>query len=121
MKWKTGLNLEPYEDELHISAEYTEKIIQRIDTSVAGFDLIVKNRPEGETVSVKKIYSRVYSSYPLGCGHCTRVGHSIEKCEFLKKAIKRNASSSNSPDTKKVNRNVSDSKSPEVKNTNIET
>ena len=113
--------IEPYEDELHISAEYTEKILQRIDTSIAGFDLIVKNRPEGETVSVKKIYSRVYSSYPLGCGHCTRVGHSIEKCEFLKKAIKRNASSSNSPDTKKVNRNVSDSKSPEVKNTNIET
>ena len=92
-----------YEDEIHISAEKTEQILQVLQDSMPGMEFIVKTRPETEKLAVKKIYSGVYSSYPLGCKFCTKLGHNEKNCNAKNKGVKRIASDSDTPENKKTN------------------
>lgn len=97
--------IEAYEDDQHITQIETEKILQSVDMSLPQYDLIVKNRPEGVSLSVKKIYSGVYSSYRLGCEMCTRPGHAKESCDLKEQVSnnKRKPSNEGIKETKKIN------------------
>lgn len=91
-------------DELHISKKQTEKLLQTVDSSLVGYDLIVKERPDFIPVTVDKIYSAVYSSYALGCNICTRIGHSETTCDQKEKtSTKRKPSGNEEKPNKKTN------------------
>ena len=96
--------VETFTDDLHISQQQTEKLIQRVDAELQDYNLVVGNRPDGIPLSQGIIYSGVYSSYRLGCNYCTRTGHTEDKCDFKKQSPtnKRNASDSNIPEGKKT-------------------
>ena len=91
-------------DELHISKKQTEKLLQTVDSSLVGYDLIVKERPDFIPVTVDKIYSAVYSSYALGCNICARIGHCETTCDQKEKtSTKRKPSGNEEKPNKKTN------------------
>ena len=57
--------VETFTDDLHISQQQTEKLIQRVDAELQDYNLVVGNRPDGIPLSQGIIHSVAYSSYCL--------------------------------------------------------
>ena len=92
-----GDDKEAWSDYRHYSEEMCAKVLDTIDNS---FPDDQKFLIRGKNSTTSRKYAKVNSSYKLGCGVCTRLGHSEDKCKSQAGAKRANVSGSTPPAAK---------------------
>ena len=89
-----GDGTEAWSDYRHYSEPMSGKVLEAIDASFpVGAKLLIRGKP----LTTPRKYAKLYSTYRLGCGHCTRLGHTEEKCDKNNNSNKRTNISGSSP------------------------